>query len=227
MATFTEEEWAALPETPFPQRVETEAEYWRRIQARAQALHAERMDEAEERAKRNAIEIGKLYSITPKKGFKFNEFNQDGHKLLVKVIDKSNNFGEFPVYIIRDYDMPHLNKSYSPQPEVVYIDFHKYIFEKATKNEITFADKKQRLNRFKRNLTNLRTTKKAPLPNNVKGLIGSYISGLNKKSLKNQDAALKKHIKALEKNLSSNKPSELLRGGTRKRRFKSSKRKTT
>ncbi len=124
-------------------------------------------------------------------------------------------------------DMPHLNKSYSPQPEVVYIDFHKYIFEKATKNEITFADKKQRLNRFKRNLTNLRTTKKAPLPNNVKGLIGSYISGLNKKSLKNQDAALKKHIKALEKNLSSNKPSELLRGGTRKRRFKSSKRKTT
>jgi hypothetical protein len=232
MATFTEEEWAALPETSFGPP--TEAEHWRRVQARAEALHAERMAEAEERAKRNAIEIGKIYSIKPKRKY---ERENEVYRLLVKVVGKNPNWGEIAVRIIRDYDYPHFNKVYSEESTTpIYVDFHKYDFNPPSKKELIFADKRARLNHFKQKLRNLRTAKRVPLPNNVKGLIGSYLVGntkLNttrKVSLKNQEKALKEHIKALEANLSNNKPSELIGpmvGGTNKRRFKSSKRKTT
>ncbi len=223
MSTFTEQEWDALPETPFPPV--NEAERYRRTLREAEALHAKRMAEAEERAKRNAIEIGKIYSIKPKREY---ERENEMYRLLVKVVGKSPNWGEIAVRIIRDYDYPHFNKVYSVESTTpIYVDFHKYDFSLPSKKELIFADKRARVDHFKELLRQVRTLKEAPFPNNVKGRIAYSLTGLNRKTLKNQAIALKEHIKALEKNLSSNKPSELLRGGTRKRRFKSQKRKTT
>jgi hypothetical protein len=183
------------------------------------------------------LKIGQVYDATSIPEY---ETNDAGHKiplddpenLLVRVVDKrkegsktSKVYGKVLFELIRDYDAMRTPVVYPvPIREVYYDDF---IFREAHPAQVANATRKRALNKYKRTMVEVRGTKKlhSSIPANALAGAVSYLTGDPGKSVKNQEAALQKHIKHLEAEFKYTPPKKPeLNGGRRRTRLRRTKR---
>lgn len=183
------------------------------------------------------LQIGKAYDATTIPEF---EIDDTGHKiqiddpenLLVRVVGKRKErsktgkvYGKVAFELIRDYDARSTPVVYPvPIREVYYDDF---IFREPHPAQVANATRKRALNEYKQRMVEVRGTKKlrSSLPANAIASAVSYLTGDPGKSLKNQEAALKNHIKHLEAEFKYTRPKKPeLNGGRRRTRLHRAKR---
>jgi hypothetical protein len=196
------------------------------------------------------LELGQAYYIEKKIEYETN--NNTGYKyaindpirLLVKVVGKKEEpskvvkhfkYPKVEIELIRDLDFIHspIPVKFPASKEEVY--YEDYIWLEPETLLLSNVGRKKTLNNYKQQMVELRGVKKLLIPNSIKAEIASRITGLEGKSIKNQEKALQWHIKELEENFRSHLPREPeLKGGRStkrkrhlKRGFKSLKRKTT